>query len=146
MTPSNAQKSLQAHLLMLVLGWVTLVWLGAAVMTWVNARHELDELLDGHLAQAAALLVVQQSTADHDDDVADAPTLHKYAPKVMFQVFHEGQLVMRSSNAGLAPLTTTTRGFDSVRLGDGSQWRVFATHGGERDVQVYVGEQMSSRN
>ena len=47
MTPSNAQKSLQAHLLMLVLGWVTLVWLGAAVMTWVNARHELDELLDG---------------------------------------------------------------------------------------------------
>ncbi len=42
MTPSNAQKSLQAHLLMLVLGWVTLVWLGAAVMTWVNARHELD--------------------------------------------------------------------------------------------------------
>ena len=106
---------------MLVLGWVTLVWLGAAVMTWVNARHELDELLDGHLAQAAALLVVQQSTADHDDDVADAPTLHKYAPKVMFQVFHEGQLVMRSSNAGLAPLTTTTRGFDSVRLGDGSR-------------------------
>jgi two-component system sensor histidine kinase QseC len=30
-------------------------------VTWLDVRHELDELLDGHLAQAAALLVVQQA-------------------------------------------------------------------------------------
>ena len=93
-------KSLQARLLVLLLGLVTLVWMGAAVMTWVDARHELDELLDGHLAQAAALLVVQQTRSDTDDHdgVADAPTLHKYAPKVAFQVFHEGALTLHSSN------------------------------------------------
>jgi hypothetical protein len=34
----------------------------AAAMTWRDVRHELDELLDGHLAQAAALLVVQQAS------------------------------------------------------------------------------------
>jgi hypothetical protein len=33
----------------------------AAVSTWFDVQHELDELLDGHLAQAAALLVVQQA-------------------------------------------------------------------------------------
>ena len=27
----------------------------------------------------------------------------------------------------------------------GVRWRVFATHGAERDVQVYVGEQIASR-
>ena len=139
-------KSLQARLLALVLGLVTVVWLGAAVMTWVDARHELDELLDGHLAQAAALLVVQQGAADDDDGVADAPSLHKYAPKVAFQVFHAGQLVTRSANAGLIPMASTARGFATVRLGDGSEWRVFAARGTERDVQVYVGEQTSSRN
>lgn len=142
-------RSLQARLLALVLGLVTVVWLGAAAMTWADARHELDELLDGHLAQAAALLVVQQGgEMDHDDDdeVADAPSLHKYAPRVAFQVFHEGQLTMRSANAGLTPMADIDRGFTTVHLGDGVEWRVFAAQGHERDVQVYVGEQIASRS
>jgi two-component system sensor histidine kinase QseC len=139
-------RSLQARLLVLVLGLVTVVWLGAAVMTWVDARHELDELLDGHLAQAAALLVVQQAAGDGDDERADAPALHKYAPRVAFQVFHEGRLVMRSANVDTVPMTAATRGFTTVHLKDGAEWRVFATRGAERDVQVFVGEQTASRN
>jgi two-component system sensor histidine kinase QseC len=138
--------SLQARLLVPLLVLVAVIWLGAAVATGVDTRHELDELLDGHLAQAAALLVVQQTSPGDDDDVADAPSLHKYAPKVAFQMFHEGQLVMRSANAGLTPMSMTTSGFDTVRLEDGTQWRVFGTRGAERDVQVYVGEQTSSRS
>ena len=148
MTGGMRQPSLQASLLTLLLGLVTVVWLGAATMTWFDARHELDELLDGHLAQAAALLVVQQTKADQDDrdGVADAPSLHKYAPKVAFQVFHEGRLVMRSANAALTPMAPQARGFASVRLADGATWRVFATRGAESDVQVFVGEQTASRN
>lgn len=139
-------QSLQARLLVPLLLLVAAIWLGAAVTTGLDARHELDELLDGHLAQAAALLVVQQTSHDDDDDVADAPSLHKYAPKVAFQMFHEGQLVMRSANAGLTPMSKTKSGFNTVRLEDGTQWRVFGTRGAERDVQVFVGEQTSSRN
>lgn len=141
-------QSLQTRLLALVMGLLLAVWVGAAVLTWRDASHELDELLDGHLAQAAALLVVQQSRADGDDDdgVADAPSLHKYAPQVAFQVFHEGQLVMRSHNAGTQPMSSVSRGFKTVRLPDGVVWRVFATRGAEQDVQVYVGEQTESRN
>ena len=144
----RAPRSLQARLLAMVLGLVTVVWLGAATLTWIDARHELDELLDGHLAQAAALLVAQQTRADSDDDdgVADAPVLHKYAPRVAFQVFHEGRLVMRSANAGTTPMSETARGFATQRLADGAEWRVFGTHGAEHDVQVYVGEQTESRS
>ena len=141
-------KSLQARLLAPLLGLVTVIWLGAAIMTLVDARDELGDLLDGHLAQAAALLVVQQARAadDDDDGIADAPSLHKYAPQVAFQVFHEGRLVMRSANAGLIPMSTKDHGFTTVRLGQGDQWRVFSTRGIESDVQVYVGEQTASRN
>lgn len=147
MMPIRRLKSLQARLLMSVLGLVTVVWLGAALLTWYDARHELDELLDGHLAQAAALLVVQQSktAGDDDDGVADAPSLHKYAPQVAFQVFHEGHLVSRSVNAGTHPMSTTTRGFATVQLADGAQWRVFGARGAEKDVQVFVGERTASR-
>ncbi len=135
---------------MLVLGVVTIVWLVTAVLTWLDVRHELDELLDGHLAQAAAILVVQQGQEmDADHDSVDAPSLHRYAPRVAFQVFHDGQLAMRSTNAPQAAMTGDDRnfgsGFETVQI-DGTAWRVFSTYGAERDVHVYVGEEADSRS
>ncbi len=139
--------SLQTRLLALLVAVVTVVWLGAAFATWLYASHELDELLDSHLAQAGALLVVQQTHIDVDDDndVIDVPTLHKYAPTVAFQVFHLGTLVMGSTNVGAQPLSDQPRGFKTVRLPDGFDWRVFAARGDHSDVQVYVAERTSAR-
>jgi two-component system, OmpR family, sensor histidine kinase QseC len=139
------QRSLQSRLLVMVLGLLTLVWLGAALMTWSDTRHELDELLDGHLAQAASLLMVQQSKADAID-VVKAPSPHKYAADVAFQVFHKGQLVTHSANAQTSPLSSETLGFATVLLADGNEWRVFGTRDDEHDVQVFVGEQIESRD
>jgi two-component system sensor histidine kinase QseC len=146
---TNPPRSLQGRLLVLVLALVVGVWLASAVMTWYDVRHELDELLDSHLAQAAALLVVQQAGDIEDADRGiDAPSLHRYAPKVAFQVFHEGRLALRSANAPALPMVESGErfqsGFKTAQI-DGEAWRVFATHGGERDVQVYVGEQVASR-
>ena len=143
-------RSLQGRLLVLVVGMVAAVWLGTAAMTWFDARHELDELLDSHLAQAAALLVAQQAPEVGDDDHGiDAPTLHRYAPKVAFQVFHDGRLALRSANAPATPMVEAGEhfrtGFRTVQIG-GRAWRVFAARGAERDVQVYVGEQVDSRD
>jgi two-component system sensor histidine kinase QseC len=146
----NAPASLQGRLLLMVLGAAVAVWLAAAALTWQDARHELDELLDGHLAQAAALLVVQQARAGHEDEDerVEAPVLHRYAPKVAFQVFHAGRMTLRSANAPAVPMVAGGRkavqGFHTVRLA-GERWRVFATRGAERDVQVFVGEQERSR-
>ena len=146
----HAPHSLQRRLLMLVLGVVTAVWLATAALTWLDVRHELDELLDGHLAQAAAILVVQQGKEmDGDHDSVDAPSLHRYAPRVAFQVFHEGQLVMRSTNAPQVAMVSDDSdfrsGFETVQL-EGVAWRVFSTYGAERDVHVYVGEEADSRS
>ena len=116
-------RSLQGRVLALVLGLVAAVWGAAAAWTWHDARRELDELLDGHLAQAAALLVLQQAGNPHDDDerAVDAPMLHRYAPQVAFQVFHEGRLTLRSAQAPLQPMVALERarsGAASVRERD----------------------------
>jgi two-component system sensor histidine kinase QseC len=136
-------SSIQARLLAMVLGLATLVWLCAALLTWIDARHELDELLDGHLAQAAELLLVQAD--GDDDDVGDVSASHKYTPQVAFQVFIADQLVTRSSNAGTAPMASAETGFSTVQLSDGELWRVFATPENNRKVRVFVGEKVESR-
>lgn len=153
-------RSLQARLLALLLVMISVVWVSAAALTWVDTRDELDELLDAHLAQSAALLVAQQEVGEHRDDGArsrgrrideeeddhpGAPTLHKYATRVAFQVFHEDQLTLHSSNAPEAPMSTKARGFATVRFPDGQAWRVFGAQGNEGDVQVFVGERIKSR-
>jgi two-component system sensor histidine kinase QseC len=138
-------KSLQARLLVPLLALLTAVWLAILLTTWLDVQHELDELLDGHLAQAAALLVTQQVGESDHESVEDAPSLHKYAPRVMFQVFHEGRLMLRSANAGATPMSAQGPGFSTERIGR-DVWRVFATTGVENDVQVYVGELSESRD
>jgi two-component system, OmpR family, sensor histidine kinase QseC len=139
-------RSLQGRLLVLVTGVVAAVWLVATALTWQDARREIDQLLDSHLAQAAALLVMQQAQAADDDETLDAPILHPYAPKVVFQIFHEGRLGMHSANAPAQPMVPPqeTSGFWTVQI-DGKAWRVFATPGVQHDVEVYVGEQIDSR-
>jgi two-component system sensor histidine kinase QseC len=142
-------RSLQARLLAMVLAAVLVVWASAAAFTWFDASHELDELLDGHLAQAAALLIVQQAREVGDDDhaTADAPQLHRYAPRVAFQVWNENVLSVRSSNAPLTPMwpaAAPRTGFETVDIG-GRPWRVFTTRGAETEAQVFVAEQLDSR-
>lgn len=150
-----APRSLQGRLLLLLLSSVVVVWAVVAVLTWRDASHELDELLDGHLAQAAALLLVQPARPaaqpgedDEDDDgeeAPEAPVLHRYAPRAMFQIWQGGRLVARSANAPVQPLLGQAQGFGERRIGD-TDWRVFAAESVEREVQVYVAEQADSRN
>lgn len=137
--------SLQGRLLLLVLSLVTVVWCAATVLTWYQARHELDELLDSHLAQGAAMLVVRQvHDLDEDDGLAEMPQLHRYAARVAFQVWHRGQLVMRSQNVAARPMSAQVQGFSTVEI-DGHSWRVFAAQGGSQHMQVFVGEELRSR-
>ncbi|MEK8050884.1 ATP-binding protein [Ideonella sp. DXS22W] len=151
-----APRSLQARLTLGVLALVGAVWLATAVLVARDAGHELDELLDGHLAQAAALLVAQQARElddaheGRDERAIDAPVLHRYAPRVAFQVFHENRLALRSAGAPAEPLLAEAvvarhQGFHTVER-DGLRWRVFATRGAEHDIQVYVAEQMVARS
>jgi two-component system, OmpR family, sensor histidine kinase QseC len=154
-------QSLQGRVLLLAMGAAGVLWVCVAAVTWLDTRHELDELLDAHLAQSAALLVAQQVREFEDDEHhdkdsrrhehkygIDAPTLHRYSPRVAFQVFHEGQLALRSVNAPVDPIvplsTLKANEFRTVRVA-GHPWRVFATRGAKSDILVLVGENLHSR-
>lgn len=142
-------SSLQSQLISLLLALITVVWLVIIALVWRDASHEVDEILDSHLAQAASLLVVQQAQDLSEQERAlDTPLLHHYAPRVMFQVFHEGRLSLRSANAPHTALITLApnnpTGYQNLRYQD-DDWRVFLTQGAEQDVTVLVAEKQSAR-
>lgn len=137
--------SIQQRLLQRTIGGVLVVWLATAAFVWVEVQHELDELLDAHLAQSAALLVVQQSGSTREDHLREAPSLHKYAQRVAYQVFEEGRLVLRSPNASLEPFSQQKKGYETIRMSDGKSWRIFASPGQSHTVQIFVAERVDSR-
>lgn len=139
-------RSLQARLLWAVLTLVLAAWASAAALAWHEARDEVGDLLDAHLAQTAALLRLQPLDELDEDKLNEAPELDKHQPRVVFQLWHEGQLLARSANAPQEPLTERRkRGFaDSVAAG--KAWRVFVTQGREEDVLILVGERRSVRD
>ena len=138
-------RSLQARLLLAVLTLVLLAWASAAALTWHEAEDEVGDLLDAHLAQTAALLRLQPLDQLDEDQLNEAPQLDKHQTRVVFQLWHENQLLTRSRNAPDAPLTDRQKsGFDDSRV-DGKTWRVFVAPGRESGTRMLVGERQSAR-
>ena len=104
---------MRRQLLVLLLAAVAVIWIGVAVASYVDARHEIDELLDAHLAQSSTLLIAQ---AGHDLDEIDehVPKAGRYARRVAFQFWEDGtRQRLRSSNA---PRATRRRKFARLRV------------------------------
>ena len=167
----RAPRSLRLKLLLLLLTLVAAAWSATAVFSFLDARHEMDEIFDAQLAQTAKLLLAQ---ADHDiedlqgrrDGVASEVRSddHKYERKLAFQVWDDhGILLVRSEGAPEQPLSPvyagagphapdehphpggTPRGrFDDVESGD-HRWRVFSHWNQEGEILVQVGERADMR-
>jgi two-component system sensor histidine kinase QseC len=136
--------SIKTRLLVLALGAVAAAWLGTVVYTYFEAREELDELLDAHLAQSAALLIAQAAREIDDLEEEQAPVLHKYARRVAFQVWEEGRLRLRSANAPNEPLADDDPGFSERTVGK-HRWRVFTSRDPRRGLVIHVGERAELR-
>ena len=131
--------SLRRRLLGLLLGGVAAAWLATMVFSFIDAHHEVDELFDAQLAQAAQTLL---SLAGHDegDDIEDlGEATHKYQRRLRFQIWNaDGKLLMRSANAPLSPLTDT-EGFSETREQHG-HWRQYSQWNKDHRLQVQVSE------
>ena len=141
MMPISKRPSLQSRLLTSLMGVTAVAWLLVLGLTWYETDHELNELLDAHLAQTASFLVSQSGDghADHRD-FTSSPILHKYQPRVAFQIWHEGELVVRSEKAPLAPFRNDRQSGLTDRNVDGQVWRIFSTQGQEKDMWIHVAE------
>lgn len=136
---STVWFSLRRRLLGLLLGGVAAAWLVTMVFSYIDAHHEVDELFDAQLAQAAQTLL---ALAGHDegDDISDlGDAAHKYQRRLRCQIWRaDGKLLMRSNNAPQTPLTAAS-GFSETR-GDEGHWRHFSQWNEDHSLQVQVSE------
>jgi two-component system sensor histidine kinase QseC len=144
----SRRRSVRRQLLTLILSAVSVAWIVAAAVSFRDARHEVAEVLDAHLAQTASLISVQREREDDEDEVdtEHAPVLHRYGRRVMFQVWKNGTtLGLHSQHAPDTPLSTVRDGFSDATIG-GARWRVFSTWDPRDRVLVQVAEQDYERD
>ncbi|CAK0781150.1 two-component system, OmpR family, sensor histidine kinase QseC [Gammaproteobacteria bacterium] len=146
-------NSLRAHLLALLLPALTLGWLAAAALSYVDAHHEIDEIFDAQLAQFAKTLAQRSSSlpadaveddVDHEDDI-ESILDHPYERHLAYQVWDkQGQLLAHSPIAETLkpPLAT---GFGD-RYWQGQGWRVFDYQDMAHGLRVQVGEKHEARS
>ena len=141
----TATYSLGRRLLVALLGAVALVWLATAAYTFFEARHDVDRLLDGHLAQSPSLLVAQVGHELEEIDLEHAPRTSERARRVAFQIWERGTVLrLHSANAPAQRLSAREEGFSNARI-DGRTWRVFSTWDARHRFLVQVGERDEPR-
>lgn len=142
--PARIQThSLQRRLLVLLLALVTVAWSLAAAINSYYSMRSLDELLDRHLEQAAAVLIARQ-VGDMDETTVSPGAQGGKPERVAFQVWHQDGLAMRSANAPEQPMSAATAGFENRRI-LGNWWRVYTASFGQ-EIRIYVGERMAVRD
>lgn len=133
--------SLQRRLIVSILGVVAAVWGLAVWLAFGAARHDLDELLDAHLIQAASLV-----SPDDADPLLSARSMNSGSTRTAFQVFVGDRLVLRSDNAPAARMVEPSLSYRLASVGiEGTAWRVYSTFDAATGRQVIVGEQAGSR-
>ena len=138
--------SMKRRLLAGVLGAVAAIWVGTAIVSYRDARREIDDLLDAHLAQAASLLVAQAGHEMEEREEEHAPGLYRYEHRVAFQVWEHGRvLLLHSAGAPNSRLSGQLDGFSDIEI-EGRSWRVFSTWTPKHRFLIQVGEERAARD
>jgi two-component system sensor histidine kinase QseC len=139
-TETTVWFSLRRRLLGLLLGGVSAAWLVTMAFSYIDAHHEVDELFDAQLAQAAQTLLALASHEQGEDIEDLGEATHKYQRRLRFQIWRaDGTLLMHSKNAPEFPLTVET-GFSETRTESEGHWRHFSQWNDDHSLQVQVGE------
>ncbi len=138
--------SLRRRLLLMLLGGVAIGWLATLVWSYADAHHEIDELFDAQLVQAAQALLARRHEHTRDEGV-DAPEHagHPYQSALKFQIWHDdGRLAARSPNAPDTPLARAD-GFSETNDRNG-HWRYYSQWDQRRSHRVQVAEDHATRD
>jgi len=138
--------SLRRRLFALLLGGVTAGWLITMVFSYFDAHHEIDELFDAQLAQAAQTLLALAGEYEDDDDVVELTgDGHPYQKKLVFQLWDdEGRLLLRSRDAPTRRLTDAL-GYSERVDARGQRWLYYSQWDAQRQLRVEVGENHAVR-
>lgn len=138
--------SLRRRLLVLLSGMVLLAWAATAIFSYYDARHEIGEMLDAHLAQSAGLIAAQLEHEIEDDRGGTVPRQYKQERKIAFQVWDSGNaLRLRSASAPESRLSGSDEGFSDATI-DGKRWRIFSRRDESGRFVVQVAERYELRD
>ncbi|HEX6829122.1 MAG TPA: ATP-binding protein [Burkholderiales bacterium] len=143
---ADAARSLRRRLLLLLLGAILLLWVAIAAVSFVAARHEIDELMDAQLAQSAQVIMalardkVERATTEAEE------FKHRYEQKLSFQIFDaQGGLLLRTANAPPRRMSDSEDGFSNTVV-DGVVWRVFSRWDRQHHFLIEVGQSEEIRD
>lgn len=159
-------RSIRKFLLVSISILVIAVFILAAAASYSRARYETDELFDAELAQTARILrstlgmAAAQNTSplfqvpdistldwkskeDPGENTERTPLGHAYERKIMFQVIHQGKLVLRTDNSPLAQDWMPKEGYQIVNE-NGFDWHLFSLI--DADTFYTVGERGDIRD
>jgi signal transduction histidine kinase len=136
----STRPSIRARLAGALLA-VSFAW-GVAVtaVVWFTVQHEVDELLDNTLQEAAEILlgVLTLNAAQLPLQGGGAMPAPLHEEHLVWQIVDAGnQVLLRSHRAPHSPLATPQRqGFSNLE----AQWRVFALRFDDQGRVLYVGQ------
>jgi len=137
--------SLKQRLLLGLLAVVAAVWLATAAYSYFDARHEINELLDAHLAQSASLIIAQVGHDLEEIDLEHAPKTDRRARRVAFQIWERGTVLrLHSADAPSSRLARREQGYSNATI-DGKSFRVFSTWDAKRKFLVQIAERDEAR-
>jgi two-component system sensor histidine kinase QseC len=116
------------------------------LLTYQHAHHELDELLDAHLARSARLLLAQEGDDLEEIRLGDVGDPGPYGQEVVVQVWRDGgSLALRSAGAPGVRLSPVESGFSDAEV-EGRHWRVYSGWDVEQRWLVQVAEDHALRD
>lgn len=127
------------------------------VKNYYDTRHEIQELFDAQLAQAARVLLELSAhelyeqlayAAQQGEDISEhIPTqIHKYQQEIDFQIWIQGGLMaVRSENAPQNPFTDVDERF-ADRVFNHQRWRVYSLSNDDGTIRVQVGQHYEERD
>jgi len=143
--------SLRNRLLVILLAIFLLTWFSMMVATYINTRHEIEEVFEARLADSVGVLFDLTEhlyeTASHHvyhEGTLEKSHLHAYQIKVIFQVWREGTLLLRSDNTQ-DEMLTDSEGYSDLILKD-QRWRILSHTYARDKLHIIVGEQYAVRD
>lgn len=137
------RTSLRRNLLVLLMAGTSVVWLGIAVATFIDARHHTTRIFDAQLAEYSEVL-----TAIAGHEVFEIPpgrtTPDAHHEACTYQVFSIGGEPLLRSHAAPVQALSTSDGFSDVRI-EGVRWRAFRRVDAENRIVVIVAHQLDER-
>ncbi len=163
--------SIRSHLLFrLIIVSIFLVG-GTAWLGYQDVRQETRELFDAQLVRSARLILslaqsqnvgsgfsgmqeyldknglsVMYFDFEDKNDERQVDDGHIYETKLAFQIWdNEGNLVVKSYNAPLEPVTTQSHGFNNIVI-DKFNWRTFSLLSNNQQYRCITAERIDARN